>query len=140
MGASVRLRFLLAVLFAISPAALASVGGSIAGTVKDPAGRAIANAEVTLRESGTGVAYENRSDSKGLYTFPVLPVGHYDLVVTATGFSSYARTGIALDTNAALTIDAPMQVGGLTQTVSVTDNTLHVETTSTQLGRAITGR
>jgi hypothetical protein len=118
----------------------ASVGGSIAGTVKDPSGRVIPNAEVTLRESTTGISYQTRSDSKGLYTFPVLPVGHYELQVQATGFSGYQRTGVVLDTNAALTLDAGLQVGGVAQTVSVEDNTLHVETTSTQLGQVITGR
>jgi hypothetical protein len=118
----------------------ASVGGSLAGTVKDPTGRVVANAEVTVRESGTGLSYQTHSDSKGLYTFPVLPVGHYDLQVSATGFSAYQRTNIVLDTNAALTIDAGLQVGAVAQTVSVTDNTLHVETSSTQLGQVITGR
>src|SRR3984885_13374470 len=118
----------------------ASVGGSIAGTVKDPSGRVIPNAEVTLRESTTGISYQTHSDSKGLYTFPVLPVGHYELQVQATGFSGYQRTGVVLDTNAALTLDASLPVGNVAQTVSVVDNTLHVETTSTQLGQVITGR
>ncbi len=118
----------------------ASVGGSIAGTVKDPSGRVIPNAEISLRESTTGISYQTHSDSKGLYTFPVLPVGHYDLQVQATGFSGYQRTGVVLDTNASLTLDAGLQVGGVAQTVSVEDNTLHVETTSTQLGQVITGR
>jgi Carboxypeptidase regulatory-like domain/TonB dependent receptor len=118
----------------------ASVGGSIAGTVKDPAGRVVANAEVTVRESATGLTYQTHSDNRGLYTFPVLPVGHYELQVQASGFSGYQRTDVVLDTNAAITIDAPLQVGGIAQTVSVVDNTLHVETTSTQLGQVITGR
>jgi hypothetical protein len=118
----------------------ASVGGSITGTVKDPAGRVIPNAEVTLREANTGLTHHAHSDSRGFYSFPVLPVGHYDLQVQATGFSGYQRTGVALDTNAALTLDASLQVGGVAQTVSVVDNTLHVETTSTQLGQVITGR
>jgi hypothetical protein len=120
--------------------AWASVGGSISGTVKDPSGRVIPNAQVTLRESSTGLSYQARSDNRGLYNFPVLPVGHYELQVKAPGFSGYQRTGVVLDTNAALTLDAPLQIGNVAQTVSVIDNTLHVETTSTQLGQVITGR
>jgi hypothetical protein len=139
MKNSVQKLWLMLVLLS-SSLAWASVGGSMAGTVKDPAGRLIANAEVTVRESGTGVSYKAHSDSKGLYTFPVLPVGTYDLAVSAPGFSGYQRTGIVLDTNASLSINAELQVGGLTQTVSVTDDTLHVETTSTQLGQVISGR
>jgi hypothetical protein len=120
--------------------AWASVGGSISGTVKDPSGRVIPNADVTARESSTGLSYQTHADGKGHYTFPVLPVGHYELNVQASGFSGYLRTDIVLDTNAALTLDASLQVGGVAQTVSVIDNTLHVETTSTQMGQVITGR
>lgn len=71
---------------------------------------------------------------------PVLPVGHYELDVEAPGFRGYRRKDIALNTNAALTLNVPLEVGSVTQTVSVNDNTLHVETTSTQMGQVITGR
>ncbi len=134
------LHALLIVSLLSAAAAWASVGGSIAGTVKDPGGRVIPNASVNVRESTTGLAYQTRSDSKGHYIFPVLPVGHYELQVKAPGFSGYQRTDVVLDTNAALTLDAALEVGGVAQTVSVVDNSLHVETTSTQLGQVITGR
>jgi hypothetical protein len=120
--------------------AWASVAGSISGTVKDPAGRVIANAAVTLQEVNTGLIYRARTDSKGYYTLPVLPVGTYELEVKVSGFRGYQRKGIVLDTNAALTLDAALQVGSATETVSVSDNTLHVETISTQMGEVITGR
>ena len=134
------LHALLIVSLLSAAAAWASVGGSIAGTVKDPGGRVIPDASVNVRESTTGLAYQTRSDSKGHYIFPVLPVGHYELQVKAPGFSGYARTDVVLDTNAALTLDAALEVGGVAQTVSVVDNSLHVEATSTQLGQVITGR
>ena len=118
----------------------ASVAGSISGTVKDPSGRVVANAEVTVKEVDTAISYQAHTNSKGYYTLPVLPVGRYELNVQAVGFSGYQRKGIVLDTNAALTLDASLEVGGGSQTVSVTDNTLHVETTSTQLGQVISGR
>ena len=100
----------------------------------------IADAGVTVRETSTGLSHQTHTDTRGHYSFPVLPVGHYELDVQATGFSSYQRTNVVLDTNAALTLDASLQVGGVAQTVSVIDNTLHVETTSTQMGQVITGR
>jgi Carboxypeptidase regulatory-like domain/TonB dependent receptor len=120
--------------------AWASVGGSISGTIKDPSGRVVPKAEVIAREVGTGLSYHARTDSRGYYTFPVLPVGHYELDVQASGFSGYQRKDVVLDTNSALTLDALLQVGGVAQTVSVTDNTLHVETASTQMGQVISGR
>jgi len=118
----------------------ASVSGSISGTVKDPSGSVVANAQVSTKEISTGLSYNTHTDSKGYYTFPVLPVGHYVLNVDAAGFGRYERKEIVLDTNAALTIDASLAVGDVSENISVTDNTLHVETTSTQLGQVITGR
>jgi Carboxypeptidase regulatory-like domain len=118
----------------------ASVGGSIAGTVKDPSGNVVVSAEVTVREVSTGVRRAMQTDGKGYYAFPLLPVGHYVLDIAAPGFGGYERKDISLDTNAALTLNVVLRVGGISQTVTVTDNTLHVETSSTQLGQVITGR
>jgi len=120
--------------------AWANVGGSISGTVKDPAGSVIVRADVTVREVNTGLSYHSHTDSKGYYTFPLLPVGDYELDVEAIGFDGYQRKGIVLDTNAALTLDASLAVGSVAQNVTVNDNTLHVETISTQMGQVISGR
>ena len=123
----------------IAVTAWGSVAGSISGTVKDPSGSVVPNASVTVRELSTGVSQHTHTNSKGYYTLPVLPVGHYELDVQASGFQCYRRKDIVLDTDAALTLDAALAVGGDTQTVSVTDNTLHVEAVSTQLGEVISG-
>ncbi len=133
-------RILCAVGILSATLAWASVGGSISGTVKDPTGRVLPNTEVTVREASTGLSYQAHTDSRGFYVFPVLPVGHYELNIQASGFAGYRRTDIVLDTNATLALDASLEVGGVAQTVSVIDNTLHVDTTSTQLGQVITGR
>ena len=124
----------------LTAAAWAAVAGSISGTVRDPSGSVIPNADVTVRELSTGIFYETHTDARGSYTLPVLPVGRYELDVQASGFQTYQRKDIALDTDAALTLDASLAIGQFTQTVSVTDNSLHVETVSTQLGEVISGR
>jgi hypothetical protein len=120
--------------------AWASLSGSISGTVKDPAGRVVPNANVSVHEVNTGLSYRARTDGGGFYTLPVLPVGNYELFVQVSGFCGYQRKGIVLDTNAALTLDAQLQVGDATETVSVSDDTLHVETISTQMGEVIGSR
>jgi Carboxypeptidase regulatory-like domain/TonB dependent receptor len=120
--------------------AWASVGGSISGTVKDASGSVIVNAQITVRESNTGLSYSSHTDSKGYYIFPVLPVGRYVLDVESPGFRKYERKDIALDTSAALTLNAPLEVGSVSENVSITDDTLHVETVSTQMGQVITAR
>ncbi|MGA7242797.1 MAG: carboxypeptidase regulatory-like domain-containing protein [Terracidiphilus sp.] len=124
----------------IAVSAWGSVSGSISGTVKDPSGGVVPNAGVSVRELSTGISQQTHSNAKGYYTLPVLPVGHYDLEVQASGFQIYRRKDIVLDTDAALTLDAALSVGGDTQTVNVTDNSLHVEAVSTQLGEVISGR
>src|ERR1700734_3066376 len=129
------------VLIVLSSAiAWASIGGTISGTVKDPSARVVAKAIVAVREVNTGLSYQTRTDDRGTYSFPVLPVGHYQLKVQASGFRTYERTDIALDTDAALTLDVILEVGSVAQTVLVVDDALHVETTSTQMGEVITGR
>jgi hypothetical protein len=92
-----------------------------------------------VRELNTGMVHKAHADAKGYYTLPVLPVGHYQLNVQAPGFGGYERKDIVLDTDASLVIDAALKVGSVTQTVSVKDNTLHVEAVSTQLGQVISG-
>jgi hypothetical protein len=114
--------------------AWASTGGSISGVVHDTSGAVIAMATVSLVEVGTGLHYKVKTNDKGYYTFPVLPVGRYELQVMDGGFAPYTRKSIALDTDAALTLDAALKVGGAQETVTVTDDALHVETASSQLG------
>ena len=129
--------------FAVSLCAVvawASVGGSISGTIADPSGSVVTNANVTVREINTGLAYHTHTDSKGHYTFPLLPVGRYELDIEANGFRSSQRKDIVLDTNAALTLNTSLEVGAVAQNVTVNDSTLHVETTSTQMGQVISGR
>jgi len=121
-------------------AAWGAVAGSISGVVKDPSGSVVPKANVTVRELSTGALQQTHTSADGYFTFPVLPVGRYELSVQASGFQGYQRKDIVLDTNAALRIDVPLEIGAVSQTVSVTDNTLHVETVSTQLGEVISGR
>ena len=66
-------------------AAWGAVTGSISGTVKDPQGKVVPDAEVTVRELGTGIKHGTRSNGSGYYTLPVLPVGRYELVGRARG-------------------------------------------------------
>jgi hypothetical protein len=126
--------------FLLSSIAKASTAGSISGAVNDPTGRVVANAVVNVREVNTGLSYQARTDGKGYYSLPVLPVGRYELRVQVPGFRNYQLKDVVLDTGAALKLNAELQVGSATETVSVSDDALHVETVSTQMGEVITGR
>ena len=106
---------------------------------KDPSGAAIAKASVTLVNTSTGVRQSATADGRGSYAFPVLPVGDYVLEVNHPGFKPYRRTGITLDANSAFLLDVVLQVGERTDAITVTENTVHVETSSSQMGEVITG-
>src|SRR5271154_1943856 len=130
---------LLAALFILALAARAGVGGRISGTVKDATGAVIPKATVSITNADTGVRQVLITDDNGAFSFLNVQVGRYNLQVSATGFRPYQRTGITLDANSALTIDAVLEVGTRSDAVMVVDNQLHVDTTSTQIGEVITG-
>ena len=117
-----------------------SGGGSVSGTVKDPADRVVADARVTIRETTTGFVQKTQTDSRGHYVLPVLPVGNYELQIDAPGFKAYRRLGITLDTAAALTLDATLTVGSNVEAIEVADDSVHVETSSTQMGETVDAR
>lgn len=112
-------------------------GGSVSGTVSDPSDRVVADASVTARETTTGFVQTTRTDSRGYYMLPVLPVGTYELQIEAPGFKPYRRLGISLDTASALTIDVILTVGSDVETIDVTDDSLHVETANAQMGETV---
>ena len=87
--------------------------------------------------SGTGVSRKAKTNSSGSYAIDDLPVGRYSIAVFADGFSSYSRSNIMLDVNDALLVDAVLQVGPRTSTVTVSDTANQVETANTQLGDVI---
>ena len=118
-----------------------SIGGAtLNGTVTDPSGAAIAGAKVTATNSSTGLTRTTATTEAGLYDFPNLPVGTYDLTIEKQGFSSVKRTGVMLEVGAVATIDTPLQIGTTQETVSVTAETPVVETTRSQTSTVITSQ
>ncbi len=117
----------------------AGAGGSVSGTVKDVSGAVVASASVRATNVATGVQHKVATNSQGYYFFPDIPVGRYDLVIQAAGFQPHQRTGITVNANSAVAVDAVLQVGGPTQAISVSESAAHVETSDTQMGEVISG-
>jgi hypothetical protein len=118
----------------------AATGGSITGTVADQSGAVIPNAALQLVNIAQQTKHHAKSDGAGLFTFPNLPVGHYDLTVTATGFTSQKKTGLVIDTDSALKVDFMMQVGGDAQSIQVTSEAeVQIDSVATHLGDVVTG-
>ncbi len=89
-------------IFFATGSARAATGGSISGVTTDPTGAMIAGATLKLVNTDQHTTYQVVSDRLGFYSFPNLPVGHYDLTVDATGFAPQKKTGLAVDTDAQL--------------------------------------
>ena len=115
----------------------AEVGGKITGVVKDQSGAVIAGATVVAINAATAVQQTTNTDQQGSYAFPVLPVGQYEIDVTADGFKPNRTNGLAVDINAALTVDVTLQLSEQGQSVTVTEGAVQVETADTQLGQVI---
>src|SRR5580692_11623774 len=130
---------LVAVLSVLFPliATRADVGGKITGVVKDQTDAVIAGAKVVAINTATGIKQTTKTDDQGSYAFPVLPVGRYEIDVTADGFKPNKTRSLAIDINAALTVDVTLQVSDQSQTVTVTEGAARVETSDTQLGQVI---
>jgi hypothetical protein len=128
---------LLLVLATSTPVLRGSVTGSISGTVSDSSGAVIPNASASAFNTGTGLKQLTKTNAQGFYSFPSLPVGHYDISIQGQGFKEYVGRGLVVDVNSALRVDVTLEVGAVTQEVSVSATAMHVETTNTQMGEVI---
>jgi hypothetical protein len=115
------------------------LGGSISGKVTDPNDLAVSGASVTAINSATNVRLGIRTDSSGIYSFPDLAVGTWDVEVESKGFRTYRRTRLVVDTNSALRLDVPLALGDRSEKVIVVSSETRVETVDTQLGEVISG-
>lgn len=118
----------------------AQESATITGIVTDPTGAAIPNTTITLTRVDTRTVRVAHSDGAGLYSFPDLQIGTYDLKATASGFKTYTKTGLVLNVAQTLRADVPLQVGSQAETVTVQANALQVQTETNAVGTLITGQ
>ncbi len=90
------------------------------GFVKDPSGAFVPAAKVIALNLATSQVRETATDRTGYYRFPLLQVGEYQILVSASGFAEYQHTGIRLSVGTQARIDVALTVGGATETVTVT--------------------
>ena len=115
----------------------AATDGRISGAVVDSSERSVPRAKVTLTNPATNISEAVVTDATGRYSFPIVPVGTWDLEVDAPGFRDYRRTGLVIDANSAIRADIALTIGDRTDSISVAASAVHVETVDTQLGEVI---
>lgn len=111
-----------AVLLAFLPKIARAVDatGKIVGAVTDATGSTIPDASVKLTNQGTGSVRSMQTDGSGNFNFELLPIGVYSMKVEKTGFRTLVQSDITLQVDQSLTLPISMQLGDVTQQVTVT--------------------
>ncbi|HSF20220.1 MAG TPA: carboxypeptidase regulatory-like domain-containing protein [Vicinamibacteria bacterium] len=100
----------------------------VGGKVTDQQGGVLPGASVSITNVATGLTTEVVTNAAGSYSFPSLDPGSYRLSVAMPGFASYVREGIILVTGQGITLDAALEVEGVTETVTVTGESPMIST------------
>ena len=135
------LRIIGCLLLAFLFSSLAAYGqtdtASIVGTVVDASGAALPNAVVTLVNLGTNLKTVAKTDSAGNYIATPLKIGEYSVAVEVQGFKGVTRTGIVLQVQDRLRVDFTLQVGSVSEQITVRDAAPLLQSESSALGNVI---
>lgn len=110
----------------------------ITGSVSDSSGAVVANAEITVTNSATGLSRTVNSNGDGLYTVLNLPVGTYTLTASAPGFKKFIINDVSVDVGAKPAVAVQLSVGDVNQAVEVKADTVMIQTTTAEIGGVIT--
>ena len=111
--------------------------GNIRGTITDPSGAALAGATVTARNMDTGLSITTASTDAGLYSVPNLPPGRYSVVVEAPSLKKYTQEGVTVATGTAVTLDIQMQLGAVSENVTVIADASQLQTATSEIGATV---
>ena len=107
--------------------------GSIVGTLTDETGAVVPGAVVTVKNTSTGLSREATTDETGHYAIQNLLEGAYDLSVSASGFKPYTQTGVEVSINSVTRVDIKVQVGAITDQVTVEGSSQVLQTTKSDV-------
>ncbi len=119
------------------PVSFAQGRAALSGKIVDSQGALIPAAVVTATQTSTGATATANTNANGEYVFPSLAASTYSMSVTAPGFKTYDQVGIVLQADQSVTIDATLQPGGSSQTVTVSADKVQVDTTTGTLSSVI---
>src|SRR5260370_24976199 len=113
---------------------------TILGTVTDSSGSVVPTATVTITNTGTNTNRVLQTNSAGSYIAPELPIGPYSVSAEASGFKRCERTGIKLDYNDTVRADAVLEVGNLSESVTVEAGAVRVESETLDVSDLISAK
>jgi hypothetical protein len=138
MRPSVCLIAVVGLVLAVASAPAQTDRGTITGAISDPAGAVIPSASIEAKNVNTGAVYTAASTSTGNYTLAQLPAGVYQLSASVPGFKQYIRTGITVLVAQILRIDITLEVGNITETITVNADAPLLKTESGELSHNVT--
>lgn len=140
--ATIRVFLILVALLALSGAggfaSAQDIFGRISGTVTDSSGATVANAKVTILNEATLISRAIMADSNGYFAADEVPAGTYSVTAERTGFKTTTIKGNVLSAGGRLTVNLSLQVGVVTETVTVSANGDTVNTTSGEISTTVT--
>lgn len=107
------------------------------GLVTDSSGAAVPTAKVTATDVNRGTEWPTETNAEGVYAFPRIPAGTYNLRVEAEGFKAATRSNIVLEVNQRARVDVPLEVGAVTESIEVTGEAPLLNTDTTIVGANI---
>ncbi len=111
---------------------------TVLGAVRDSSGAVVPNAIVKLRNTATGIEANTATDSEGNYQFSNVKIGTYQVTTEAPGFARGSAENVQVTVNARQRVDFALKTGAVTETVTVTANSVQLETESSDRGQVIT--
>ena len=111
----------------------------ISGLVTDISGSVVPNVTVSVKSAETGFTRTAQANESGLYVVSNLPIGTYEVSAEAAGFKKFVTTGLVLNVNSKLSVNIRLEVGSITESVTVTADAAQVETATGEVGRLVTG-
>ncbi len=110
---------------------------NISGTVRDTAGAVVPGATVSAKNEATGVTSTQTTTDSGIYAFSSLPVGNYTITIEKQGFKTLQKINNPLEVGTPLTVDAALEVGQVSETVTVTGGTEQIQTANATIGNVV---
>ncbi|HZI49538.1 MAG TPA: carboxypeptidase-like regulatory domain-containing protein, partial [Pyrinomonadaceae bacterium] len=136
----VRLFLFLTLTFSLMGSAFAQAGstGAISGTVRDEKGAIVPGAQIEIVNSTTGVTERTTtSDGSGNFGVTQLPPGTYKIVVTGSGFSKTELPDVKVNVTETTTVNVPLKVGQINETVTVTEAASQIQLNSATTGQTL---
>lgn len=134
------MRNFLGIVFLCAVGVFAQTTGVITGTVTDASGAVIANAKVTATNNATGLTRVTQTGQSGVYTLPALPVGTYVVSAEVNGFKKKLVTDAVLEIEAEKRVDFALEVGQVTESVTVSEHGASMQTENATVGQVIDNR